>query len=161
MESFSLTIFTTVFAGTLVFVLGQLFLKLVLEPVHNFKHVIAETSDALIVYQRVYLSDAWAEEAFKKEASETFRQLAGKLHGAMYLIPGYWLNQKIFFLPKREKIRGASHLLIQISNCIPPDSLSIFSNSARRQRISDALGIYMPEDERWTEESIKQYLDES
>lgn len=47
-------IFTTVVSGTLVFVVGQIILKFIIEPIHKQKEIIGEIADALIYYANLY-----------------------------------------------------------------------------------------------------------
>lgn len=47
-------IFLTIFAGVGTFVLGQIALKLLIDPVQSFKMTIAEVSNKLILYANIY-----------------------------------------------------------------------------------------------------------
>jgi len=48
------SVFFTIFTGVSVYVIGQAFVKLIIEPVHNYKKVISDIAHALIEYAEVY-----------------------------------------------------------------------------------------------------------
>lgn len=61
-----MTILTTVVAGVLVFLVGQLVLKCVIEPVQALKATIARVSNLLLLYQ-AKLTNAACEDAIAED----------------------------------------------------------------------------------------------
>lgn len=113
-------VFLTVFSGVLVFVLGQIFLKLVIDPVHQLKRIISDISFALIQYANVWRSPGLPYEEDKEliKASGEFHKLASLLNASRYLIPIYNQTRIIFFLPKGEELDSAGQNLIALSNLL-------------------------------------------
>ena len=113
-------VFLTVFSGVLVFVLGQIFLKLVIDPVHQLKRIISDISFALIQYANVWRSPGLPYEEDKEliKASGEFHKLASLLNASRYLIPIYNQTRIIFFLPKGEELDSAGRSLIALSNLL-------------------------------------------
>jgi hypothetical protein len=66
-------IFLTIFSGVLVFVIGQIFLKLVIDPVHQFKRIISDISLALIQY-----ADVWRSKGLAYEEDKELLEAIGK-----------------------------------------------------------------------------------
>lgn len=144
-----MTVFLTVFSGVMTFVLGQLVLKLVIEPVHEFKKAIADIALALIEYANIYSNPGVTGEETEKKASEQLRKLASRINAQIYLIPLYGITAKLFRLPSRKKVFAAASDLIGLSNGVvkSPSDL-VLANLERAERTRVSLGIYVPENER-------------
>ncbi|MBT8762846.1 hypothetical protein KFV02_02750 [Desulfohalobiaceae bacterium Ax17] len=141
-----MTVFLTIFAGFFTFVLGQLVLKLLIGPVHEFKRTVADISHAIIEYANVYSNPGVTGEELEKKVSNEFRQLSSRLNAQMYLIPRYDLTSKIFGLPSREAVAMAAKCLIGLSNSVYKSAYHLASKNAdKAERICDVLGIYVPE----------------
>ena len=140
------TVFWTVVSGVITFVIGQLVVKLVIEPVQDFKKTIGQISHALIEHAQVYLNPGVAKEEIQHGVSSQFRTLSSQLHAHLFLVPVYSLAAVIFRLPSREKVVAASKGLIGLSNSVFRDEGDgARHNVRRRESICDSLGIYMPE----------------
>jgi hypothetical protein len=141
-----MTVFLTVLSGVLIFVLGQLILKLVIEPVQEFKRTVADIALALIEYANVYANPGVADQEVAKKVSEELRKLASRLHSQIYLIPSYQVTAKVFRLPSRKKITNCSEDLIGLSNGVFEASANLpIVNCQRADAIRHSLGIFVPE----------------
>lgn len=88
--------------GVMVFAFSQYFLKLILEPIIEFRKLLSEISHTLLFHQGTILSG----DSDDKELHANISALSAKLRASAYLIPFYtWLNRLyIFGLPKKENI---------------------------------------------------------
>ena len=140
-------VFLTVFSGVLVFVIGQIFLKLVIDPVHQLKRIISDISFALIQYANVWRSPDLPYEEDKEllEATGEFRKLASLLNASRYLIPIYNQTKIIFFLPKGKELDSAGQNLIALSilleNPEDPRSGLEYARKGYEKEICGALNI--------------------
>lgn len=146
------TAFLTTFLGLLAFVFGQFFLKLLVEPVHEFKRVIADIAHGLIEYADTYGNPGVPAVVRQQEAHDQLRKLSSRLIAQMYLLPCYDLTARVFRLPAKAAVDQATRYLIGLSNGVfasAPANVAM-NNATMAQRIRDALGIYVPEQERLT-----------
>lgn len=144
-----MTVFLTVISGVITFVLGQLIIKLFIDPVHDFRRAIADIALALIEYANVYANPGVAGSETEKKASEELRRLSSRLNAQMYLILYYRITGKIFGLPSREKVVDAASNLIGLSNGVFRSASDlVLVNVERADKIRDVLGIFVPESER-------------
>jgi hypothetical protein len=140
-----LTSSLTVLGGIIVFVTGQIVVKFLIEPFHNYKKLVGEIADSLVYYANVgpvvhdlylqQLEDAVELENPRSEMTEkrlkmiierdwermdlaqnVLRQQASQLMGATNTIPLYKLWAFLRILPKQEEIIKASSNLIGFSN---------------------------------------------
>jgi hypothetical protein len=144
------TVFLTVLSGVLTYVLGQLILKLMIEPVQELRRTIGVISHALIERANVIQNPGVPTEEVMKETSQELRKLSSQLQSHLYLVPLYGVTARIFRLPAPDKIRAASGALIGLSNSVFRASEGIYkANSERVEMICDSLGIYLAEGDRW------------
>lgn len=142
-------IFLTILSGVIVFILGQLALKLLIEPIQESRKTVADIAHALIEYANIYANPGVVGNGSEKKASEELRKLSSRLNAQMYLIPFYQLIAKIFGLPPRDKLVCATNDLIGLSNGVFKSSSDlVLSNLERAERIHITLGIYLPENKR-------------
>lgn len=109
-------IFWTVFSGVLVFSIGQIFLKLVLEPVQELHKIRGEIADTLIFYANVSIRYTGIPQDQLDKASTTYRERASQLLARAHLVRGYDRWAVILKIPKRQAIVTASKALIGLSN---------------------------------------------
>jgi len=141
-----MTVFLPIFSGVVIFVLGQFLLKLLVEPVQEFKKTIADVALALIQYSNVYANPGVAGNEVEKRSSEELRRLSSRLNAQMYLIPCYRITANIFGLPSRDKVVDATSNLIGLSNGVfESTSNLVLVNVKRSDKIRDALGIFVLE----------------
>ncbi|MEH2410809.1 hypothetical protein [Nostoc sp.] len=79
----------TIISGVFVFILGQLILKLIIEPIQESRKTLADIAFALIEYANIYSNPGCADNELENKASEEFRKLSSRLNAQMYLIPAY------------------------------------------------------------------------
>lgn len=117
-----MNIVTGIIVGTFVFVLGQYFLKLVLEPAVELRKIIASVAAALTEYANLY-SNAGATHEFlinpSIEASKNIRHLAAQLRAQDYVVVDHHLVRRILTLPPRNDVIEATSVLIGLSNSFP------------------------------------------
>lgn len=143
------TVFTTVFSGVLVYVLGQMVLKLVIEPVHEMKKTIAQISHSFIEYDQFIGNPGQLLTERTNEVSLHLRKLSSQIHAHLYLIPLYSFTSRLFGLPERTKALEAARRLRGLSNGLHTANDKTHEINAKTiERVCDYLGIYMPDDER-------------
>jgi hypothetical protein len=139
------TVFFTIFAGVLTYVLGQLVVKLLIDPVQEFKKTIGAISHALIDRANIILNPGCATPERMSETSLELRKLSSQLHAHLYLIPQYPRIAPIFRLPARESVVEAATALIGLSNGVfEARQIQIEANEKRVEKICQCLGIYRP-----------------
>lgn len=119
-----LTSSITVVAGVLVFVLGQIFQKFYLDPIHELANVIGEILYTLEFYAREPSAGAsdsrFKDTAFAPEELKTaalaFRQCASKLYASTNAIHGHGFFRLLRYVPPRTALDAAKRLLIGLSN---------------------------------------------
>lgn len=143
-----MTVFLTVLSGVITFVLGQLIIKLFVDPVHDFRKTVADIALALIEYANVYANPGVAGSEIEKKVSEELRRLSSRLNTQIYLIPCYSITAKVFRLPSRNKVVDAASNLIGLSNGVFKSASDfVLVNMERADKIRNALGIFIPENE--------------
>ncbi|OWF83708.1 hypothetical protein [Yersinia aleksiciae] len=111
-----MSIFLTVTSGVLIYVFGQLILKLLIEPVHDFKKSISKISYDLIFHANVLANPRPYEDEKMQFVCKLMREHSSILHANMYLIPCYKYTSNFFGLPKEECVIEATKGLIFLSN---------------------------------------------
>lgn len=146
--------FLTIIAGVTVYVIGQLIIKLIVDPVQAFKSTVGEISIALINNANVYANPGVQSPERNNEASREFRLLASILSARVNLIPKYEWTAKAFSLPSKDQIHEAKSKLIMLSNNLHVAGFDVQGmspgelNSRQAGKISDILGIYVPKGSR-------------
>ncbi|MCI0439378.1 MAG: hypothetical protein L0177_09635 [Chloroflexi bacterium] len=144
-----LTSVLTAFGGILVITIGQLTIKLLIEPIHELRELIGEIDFALIYYSNVYTSpvtsfnDLDSEHGKRAiEASKTFREQAGKLRAKARQITWYRLPRLLNWVPPRSDIFEASNGLIGISNGVfTREEVQGYVVSANREGADKVRGL--------------------
>ncbi|MCK9776164.1 hypothetical protein [Pseudomonas syringae] len=101
-----MTSIATILGAILVFIVSQIVLKLVIEPVQQLKGSIGQTANTLLRYQAKITNAATDEEV-----SATVKGHAADLMSKAEVISCYRLAQKIFGLPTKADIRSAAQEL--------------------------------------------------
>jgi hypothetical protein len=104
------TVFQTVLSGVFVFVLGQIFLKLIIEPVYQFKKTRADIAHTLIRYAHAFQNPKVIPEDLFREAYDKLRMLSGQLYADMELIPAYKLLILILLAKNIQRLRRRKEL---------------------------------------------------
>ncbi len=144
------TVFLTVFSGVVTFVIGQVVVKLVIEPVHEMKKTIAQISHTLIERANVIQNPGVLTKEVIDETSQQLRNLSSQLRAHLYIVPAYHQTACIFFLPKMAFVLSAAKSLIGLSNSVFSPTPEVYrANAVRVENVCDSLGIYMEDDARW------------
>lgn len=149
------TVAQTVMAGLLIFDAGQIFLKLVIEPVHQLKKTLADISHTFVRYaHRIHNPDVISQDDLK-EIFEKLRELSGRLYEDMALIPAYCVVGIIFFLPDKDKIYSAATNLIAIANWMHSKNDHKFDHIVKNiQTACENLGLYIDPKDRIPDELL-------
>ncbi len=146
-------VFYIIIAGVIIYVAGEIIVKIVIDPVQELKRVIADIAFKLIHYSHVYRIapsgdvDASGAEAQKRvdpekleQAADEYRKLASMLNAGYRLVPFYAIAKLLFFLPREADIIEARNELLEMSEEIfaAPKSFVI---SERRKSIEKKLKV--------------------
>ncbi len=121
-------VFYIILAGVIIYVAGEIIVKIVIDPVQEFKRVIADIAFKLIHYSHVYRLapsgdvDASGEEVQKsidpaklEQAADEYRKLASMLNAGYRLVPFYAIAKLLFLLPRESDIIEARNELLELS----------------------------------------------
>ena len=144
-----MTIFLTIIAGVATLVIGQIFLRLLVEPVHELKRTIADIAVAIIKYANVYSNPGVTGDEKESEAARDLRALASKLNAQMYLVPLYSRIHWLFGLPPKSDVSQSMKYLIGISNAVHATNSDMgTANAEKSDKVCDLLGIHMPDQDQ-------------
>ncbi len=113
-----MTIFFTIISGVFVFVLGQIILKLFVEPWQMQRECIAKISNNLLQYSNVYSNPGAISEKKVAEVSIETRKLASEFLASCYRIPAYGLISKSWIFPSATVVKSVQRNLIGLSNSL-------------------------------------------
>jgi hypothetical protein len=133
-------VFLTVLSGTAVYIIGQLALKMAIEPLHDLRETIGLISHSLIERASVIYNPSVGTP---EDGAKTFRELkklASRLHCHLYVIPLYPVMAWTFRLPPRVEIMAASMNLSGLANGVRSDPNSL--NHEFVEKIRKSLKIY-------------------
>jgi len=154
--------FETILSGVLVYVIGQVVMKLVVEPVHALKLAFAEVSESLLINAPFIYSPSALNDEQKKIVHERLLSLSGLLSAKLMLVPAYALWGRVFFLPKKHKVYEAAQNLIAIGNWLHSTSDATLEHIIKNvQEASDILGIYIPPHSRISEDLLNAAIQRS
>ncbi len=113
------TFIFTAAGAVLVFVITQLFGKLVIEAVQDFRKTLGEIRYALVFHAQA-ISTPVGDTDGEAEASKTFRRLSCELRSKVESIPLYefWSRWSGRFLPPKNCVFQAASHLIGLSNSV-------------------------------------------
>jgi hypothetical protein len=147
------TVFATVVTGLVIFVLGQILLKLFIEPMQEMRKTIGLVAHALKGRAAVIHNPTVSNTDELKEVSRDLRDFSAKLYSHLYAVPFYRVASRLFLLPTKKCVLTAVRELGGLSNNLTSQNPSIHQvNAGHVQRISESLGLFMPENERWPDE---------
>ncbi len=154
--------FETILSGVLVFVIGQVVIKLVVEPIHALKHAFAEVSQGLLINAPFIYNPSALNEDQKKMVHERLLSLSGLLSAKLMLVPAYAFRGRVFFLPKKHKVHEAAQNLITVGNWLHSTSVATLEHIMKNmQEASDILGIYIPPHSRISEDLLNAAIQSS
>ena len=134
-----MSVFLTIISGVAVFVIGQIILKLFVEPWQLQRECIAKIAHHLLLYANVYSNPGVGTDEANREASAETRKLAAELIASCRRIPFYDVLSSWKLFPKMEQILEAQKNLIGLSNST--HSGDPLHNASRSDKIKEALGI--------------------
>lgn len=154
-----MTVFLTILAGVSTFVLGQVLLKLIIDPIQEFKKTTSAIAHNLVLYANVYPNPKAPNNEQQACISKTMRELSASLDANVCRIPAYDSIGCLFGLPKRSLIVEAHRNLIALSNGYdgPLENQEVL-NCYSAQHIREALGIHIPEGEKLKQENERIFI---
>ncbi len=146
------TVFLTVLSGALTYVIGQVLLKLYIEPALDFRKTVGLIAHAMVHRANVIQNPGVPTTEVMSETSNELRTFSAQLQAHIYLIPRYSVVALLFGLPSKTKMLAASRSLLGLSNSIYTARENVYqANSKRVENVCDSLGIYLSPDDRWPE----------
>ncbi len=144
-----MTVFLTVVAGVATLVVGQLFLRVIVEPIVEMRRSISDIAFAMIMRANVFSNRGTLGLEKEREVGDEIRTLASRLYAQMKLIPCYERIHWAFGLPPKTAVGQPQHPhLIGISNGLHDDAHGMGSiNSRKADRVLELLGARLPEGE--------------
>jgi len=130
----------TVVIGVLIFLIGQLILRVIIEPIAEQRRVIADTGDELLARANLYSNPIGGWDAARLETGDVIRKCAGRLGSRALLVPYYRVWQCMGLLRPRKSITEARTLLFKIYNTMP-DKGTGNDNHERAVRVRELLGL--------------------
>ncbi len=154
-----MSVFITVFSGVLVFVIGQIVVKLIIEPINDFKKERSKIIYDLVFYANKLANPKGPDDQEMVEVCKIMRQHSSMLHSATHLIPCYQYFAFIFGLPAIKNINEATSKLIYLSN----GYTGVFKNQAilntyAMQEVKIALGVPIPQGEMLDPDLKKEFI---
>ncbi|MBA4143491.1 MAG: hypothetical protein H0X43_10955 [Nitrosospira sp.] len=151
---------SVVLAGVLIFVLGQMILKLFIEPVQQFKKTMAEIAHTSVCYSHAIHNADLMPKELRDEVYHKLRHLSGQLYADMELIPlfPYPVLRLFFQLPQRTQIYKTAQHLIAVGNWMRSSSQHKFDNIVgEMQDACDSLGLYTHPNDRIPDEHLQRF----
>ena len=138
-----LTTVLTVISGVFIFVIGQLLVKVFVEPIHKLRALKGDIVGFLTYYSDVYLSlpDLNKEEDVRKVSTEA-RKLGSDLMARALVVPCYRFCSVLRAGPRFRDIAIAHRELIGLSNTVLAKSDSVPERATKRlEKIKSALHL--------------------
>ena len=133
----------TTMLGFFAFVLGQLALKLVVEPIQEQARLVGKVTHALTYYRDVGRHSPPAGQPDPERIAESkrvYKELAAELRMNQRVIPWYWLFFRLPFVLSEERVRRASAALMVLSIIAHKDPAAEDVSQYRRE-VQVSLGI--------------------
>lgn len=133
-------LFVTILVGVSIFVTGQIVIKFIIDPIHEFRKLLGEIKYELIFHAQAIQTPMGTRER-EDEASNVLRKLSCHLLSRTFAIPFYRGISLLMpkFLPPKENINDASKWLIGLSNSVHSKNRS--DNYKKVNRIEKMLNI--------------------
>jgi len=154
-----MTIFLTILSGTLVFVLGQIFLKLVIEPVQKLRNTIASVGYVLVKFAHIIHNSDQVDQAERLSVFKELRALSAQIYSDTQLVPFYSISRRIFGLPSEQNIYQGSKNIIAISNWIHVQHEHKIGHIIKNvQDVYGNLNLYISNEDKIDEETINALI---
>ena len=125
--------FYTVISGVLIFVIGQVLLKIFIEPVQELLRALGQVKYCMIFYANIFCNPGVAEPAKMNQTVDELRLSASKLQGAIHIVRFYRLWALLKIIPSKKNLDQVSSELIGLSNSIHDGKCA--ENVGRRETI--------------------------
>lgn len=156
-----MTSFTTILAGVSVFVLGQVVLKWIIEPIQELRKLKGEILFHLANDYATIQNAKVVEKDVAVEVGKVLERLGASLLANEHLIPMYSYIRCIFSLPDRKDIQFAAKRLRLISNSMFSDAKDIhYMLDLYRIEVCEALDIDDPIKDGMTKQDLKDAIKE-
>ena len=137
-----LTASITIFGGFVVFVLGQMTLKFLIEPIHKQSEIIGQIAHSLIFYANQYSNPGSGKPEDMDQTSKVLRSQAALLIAKTHVIKMYTLFEFLKLVPRRSAIGEAHRNLIGLSNSVyGGPGITGVENHKMRKEIEKLLNI--------------------
>jgi hypothetical protein len=112
-----LTTSLTIFGGVFIFVVGQVVVKFLLEPLHEQRLMIGEVADGIIYYAQ-YFGNPGSDDfgGNRTKGSDELRKLSTRLLARSNAVPFYGFFAFIGIAPNPKDVTEAARSLMGISN---------------------------------------------
>ncbi|WP_129590223.1 hypothetical protein [Roseovarius nitratireducens] len=134
-----MNVFFVVLSGTLVFVLGQIALRLFIEPWQRCRESIARVAYVLDRYPAVYSNPGVGTRESQDVAAKEIRECVAELTYCAHGVPLYRVFVTLGALPRKTDIFAAQQQLIGLSNTVHNGSTD--GLPGRLRTIKESLGI--------------------
>ena len=156
-----MTLFTTILAGVSVFVLGQIFLKWMIEPIQELRKVIAEVLFYIANDHPTIQNAKTVDKQCALAAGANLERLGAQLLASQHVIPFYGFARWVCRLPTREDVGTASKRLSLISKSMFGNEDDIhYRLDLYRIDVCDALGIEDPFQKGMTRQDLLDGISE-
>jgi hypothetical protein len=146
MSEVILTTVLTVMSGVSIFVIGQVIVKIFVEPIHKLRGLKGDIVGFLTYYSDVYLSlpDLNKDEDVMK-VSTVARKLGSDIIAKALTIPCYRFFSRLGAVPKFSDISIVSRELIGLSNTVLAKSDSVPGRATKRLEIIKS-SLHLPKE---------------
>lgn len=153
-------VFITIFCGVTVYILGQIILKMFIDPVAELKKTISQVQYNLVKFSHILFNSEVFEQDKVEEIFLELRSLSAHLLAKTSIIPWYDYTCSIFGLPKIDNIRKASTNLIALGNWIsmkdhPAKIGHVIKNL---QELFDNLNLQIEDKDKIDEETLNALI---
>ncbi|MCA9091138.1 MAG: hypothetical protein KDA90_21150 [Planctomycetaceae bacterium] len=111
---------STVIAGVIIFVAGQIISKFAIEPLVEWQKLRGEIVHAIHYYANVYVAEDGHSREYGERAVGTYRDLAGRVWQQVYYVPlPVYLVARLFrSIPSKQALREVAASLTGLSNSV-------------------------------------------
>lgn len=135
--------FTTIISAVMIFVLGQIGLKLIIEPIQELKKEISEILNATVFYADRISNPNSNSQDVVDEVSKILRKHASNLEAKSSIIPFYRIFEIFRVLPNKQNMSEAKSHLIGLSNSLSnSENNNGMNNSTKNNHIKRLLTTY-------------------
>lgn len=134
---------STIISAVLIFVLGQIILKLIIEPIQELKKEISEVLNAMVFYADKISNPNSNNQEIVDEVGKILRKHASNLEAKSSIIPFYGIFEIFRVLPKKQNILKSKSFLIGFSNSLSKSKNNNgIANSIKIDEIKESLTTY-------------------